>query len=1709
MRKSIVGILVLITAVSLVAWQHDKLTRFAITAFLAHSLGDAATLGDLRINGDRIELDNIVVTQRLQPVLTARRVTVLFSWRDLLPESRHRFGVRSLDVDHAHLTIRRFADGTSTIPVRAPTGPQPLRAPNATPLAMMLRVRQSSLTVIDDRDRAAQTVDHLTADGEINSQGRSQVVLSAIDSTDAKNTLRFRGAIDQRANFAAIDATMPHLSVIPLFDVFIGSQAIRFPGGVLKHLWFHAGAFTITNGLPSDLSYVLTTEVAQGKLVLPWLAEPITHIDGPITITDGILSLRNVVAVVARTPLVASGLLRFGHQAHIALRVDATGNLAQARNTLSYLRAIPIRGKATLALSLGGLLEAPHLAIRIVAESAHYGDFPLHALQANVAIENGTIIIARAHALYNNIPLSIHGVLTPGQQLQSEFAVHAATIGAHLDYLAQINPHQHITLDAVAHGSDLLFSGSALLHDTRGETVAFAQVWPDGRLRVAPLWVRTPKGSLAGGYTLDRRTMTSAAWLSTHHLAVNVASVPLPGLTLPNLPVTGRLDAVAALTTHKDKSAIAARLHLVGGQLGTLTSQDARAVVSGSLGLLAVDPISVTFPWGTFRGSGVVANERVLLGGIAHASLSRLPIQTNSPALTGVADGPVVVALDSQGVDVSTSGTTLRGSTVAGVPVTRLSGQVHFANGGIHIDQLLANAGGGSVVATGDGKLLAVAARDVNLSSLTGVGLLGATGQVSFFGTVDPANPSNADITASLTNGQVAGYAMAGTAQLGIRGSQLHVRNGLGRLDGLATAFDGQLWGLGRGAPSYDFTTHIAAADLSNVADALGYRASNLTGTFRSDLHVTGRGLDALVAGPVVIPISNVLGQSIHNARGTLIANSEGVTVTDGTLRVGSTNAQFYALSHQTASALSLIAPSADLSDFNDLFDTGDTLAGKGSLDVSFVSAQQHLSTDGTINIHHFRFRRFPFGHTAAHWSSFRNTIDGALTVDGKHGHFAANGALTVAPTARVERILGLARYDASLHVRGLDVSLYRTLVGAPMLPLLGSLDGNVTARGRLPDLGLAANAVLSHGSFGATPIDQLSFSLSGTGERISISQARLNAVGLDAAAVGSFGWQPKSSLALSVAIHAAHINDVVERITHQVLPVSGAIDSTLLVGGTMEAPKYSGAVDAHDLNIYGVKVPSLVGSAALTGSKLELRDLEADFGKQGSIVLAGVLPLRLSPFSLGGAAEPLSFDLAVGHLTPEVFAPLLGSHTSLGGTLDGHIGLAGRVGSPTAIGQLRLSNGSYVGPYNATSVGKVDATLNLAGTTVALPAFRAMVGGGLVTGHGTIDLGKGLNDPARLSYKAFLVARGARVDINGIGRGSVDANLALRHAASSTLPTLDGDATITDAAVPFAAFLAPSASTGAPPPYNAALNLALHAGQNVRVVGNGYGAGLDIAGRGNVDLRGTIANPTLEGSFIATSGTLTYLDRAFNVVRAKVAFSPKRGLIPTLDAAAQTHVTDTSGGSNLFGSTEITVSVTGPIDNLNVDLQSSPPGYTRDQLLALLTPLGGLAGVGRATGLGGSNGTTIGQEAFNLVNAQFGSALLAPLSNAIGKSLGIGNVGLSFDYFGNVSFTVHRPIGRGFSASYSSTYGLISTQTIGLEYAPTPSTIAELAFYTQRVASSISTGLRTTTIGPNGSLVIPAQSGSGFSFTLRRLFGWGRSRKEPTPPKRTGPTGS
>ena len=153
------------------------------------------------------------------------------------------------------------------------------------------------------------------------------------------------------------------------------------------------------------------------------------------------------------------------------------------------------------------------------------------------------------------------------------------------------------------------------------------------------------------------------------------------------------------------------------------------------------------------------------------------------------------------------------------------------------------------------------------------------------------------------------------------------------------------------------------------------------------------------------------------------------------------------------------------------------------------------------------------------------------------------------------------------------------------------------------------------------------------------------------------------------------------------------------------------------------------------------------------------------------------------------------------------------------------------------------------------------------------------------------------------------------------------------------------------------------------------------------------------------------------------------------------------------------------------------------------ITPFGAVSPIPNVA-LQQRSSITVGQEAFNLLNAQFTAGLLSPLETTLGQGLGLSSINLTLGYYGNVGFTASRLLGKYVSAVYAVTFGIPQTQSFGLTVEPNPETTAALNFFVQTGPTKlfqVPTG--PTGFGAGYLATEPLVGNSGFSLTYQRHF--------------------
>ncbi|HTA38467.1 MAG TPA: translocation/assembly module TamB domain-containing protein [Candidatus Acidoferrales bacterium] len=1747
-KRFVIGLVAAVLAIGIVIAKRHELVHFAAQTGVSLATGYTFNYTDQLIGGDHSALIDVHVSRNGYPVLDARRIDVWYSLRDLLPGSSHRFGLTGVAIDGAKLTVVHFKDGTYNIdipqgkPSVTPTLPLPV---NPVPVRFTLRMENAQMELVEPYAYDASAKDVKIHDFNVTANIDSSKITGygargAFFEHNQNEPFTIAGKIDSIRGYAMHHAKARFFPLRALANYFSDTAALKIIAGRARNFDARVYSLDVQPNLPSAYHVNLQLDLAGAKMVFQAIAAPIENIRGHLELVDNDVFVRGMTAELAGVPMRMTGGLYdlssdLTGSAQLRLGVDGTGELSKLRNAFTFTQKEQISGVMSLGVLVQGPLDNPMIVAHGHAVTARYRAMPLNDVDASIIYRDGKVGIVPLLARYAGTNVTVRGTLdVSGKKLISDIAVHADVAAQHLPYLDELLANEPLVFDAVATGSDLLFHVNGAFASARGtERVAgLVTLDPNGTGRVVPFWLHTERGNLDGGYVIDRPSGSSAFWAVGSNLTLHAPSQKaFPGIDLPVIPkIDGQIASFTAAGGGSGKNVEIAgtfegrRMAFAGVPFDAI-----HAAFGGTMDGAAVNLLQASGPWGRFDGNGAFSGQAFVARGHYRGTLDGLqPFLGKDIPGHGPVEGTAGIEVVGSRIIVQGQDLRMPGATLRGVPISRASITLAVDGDTLDVYSAHATAAGGDIVAAGrystaahpppgGARSLSLVAMNLDAAQLHGIGLPIDSGRLTATGNLAAGAPlPTYHGGVSIAHGSMQHYAISGNADVDLAGDGVHLGRTIGALGSTYAYVDGRIDTLSSGEPTYGLNATIPAGNVAATLHALSYPNYMTQGSFNAKLHVGGRGSDPRIDGAIGVPGGNVNGLPFVDVTGDLAASVAGVSFHHGRVQIGTTRLHFTAIAQQGENAFHVASDRADLSDFNNFFDTGDTLDGNGTLRLGAFVRPDRINTSGNIDIRKFRYRNLPIGDTRAAWSSQRNNVTGDIAIGGDEGAMKLKGTIGVVPSADIGPLLTRSHYDLSGSVENLDLSLWVPALGFQSVPITGRASGEATLNGRYPALTMRGDARIDGGTLGPLTLDTAKIALHSNGTRVTIDSSQLVTPGLQASAAGSFGLKPADKLDLQV--HAA--TDDLPRLVYQLarvhVPVTGSFESTLQIAGTMHTPSLSAGFDATDVQAYGISVASAFGEVKLRGTTLVLSDAGASFAK-GEATLAGSLPLELSPLRVGPADQPISFDVDLLNVDPAFMDVLLGSNTKLGGTIDGHMGISGKVGAPEIRGHMSLENGSYTSDLERTPIVGATATLTFNRTSAQFTRLFARLGNGTVSGAGSMQFPDGFSSTGNLAFDVNAHAKGAQLDIPAYGKGTLDADVTLKKRPAQTA-LLSGAVALSNAALPFSSFLqaAQSGAGNAGPPLPLAFDLQASAGKNVRVRGSGYGAGLDIGAAGSVKLGGTLAAPTLAGTITSTGGTLTYFDKAFRVQNGNVTFDPADGVLPNIHAVAVANVNnpDPDKARNPYGTADITIAVDGPIEGLKISFTSQPAGYTQDQIIALLAPFGGLIAnsafnnsnpyavqsPGGFTPLGAVNmlppgvyqqrgaTLTVGQEAFNILNAQFAAGLLSPVENALGQGLGLSSVNLTLGYYGSVGFKASRELTKTLSAIYGVTFGIPQVQTFGLQYSPSINTSASFNIFTQTGGARL---FQTTGGYYNGSqqfvLGQPIQGGNGFSVQLTR----------------------
>jgi len=1499
---------------------------------------------------------------------------------------------------------------------------------------------------------------------------------------------------NDQTKFAQATLTCAPISFAPIVDGIVASPAFQIEDGVIDRVRLRAFSIGYDPHAGPQWQVSGSGELSGGRFrVLP-LTVPVENVSGRLAFAGGHLATAMLHGSIEGAPVTIQGGLRLLGGVSLALAVQSRQSLDRLKRAFAFSKGLDVAGPLDLALRVDGPPNTVDVAGEYsAADELAYTGLPVTGVSGTVYYEAGHVTIPTFRGHYAGSSVWVEGDIDLTTAAASgTFDVLATMPAQQLPIAANVNPDGTARAFATFNGPLGALEGSGFSEIAGGNGTTMRAVVSAGpkQFAIGPMLVADRKGGeFYGSFFVDRtapvRTIRGEIVARSASVHLDSGSHWLPGIdeTSPiSLPAVDGTIAGTVLVAGDERAPTilidtsADGLIVSGARLGHVV-----LVAGGSGGHVRIASISVAGADADLHATGFASvspkNGRyaALLRGDGRADLRALGVPAQA-GLRGTAAGAFSAAFAERHWTVALRATSSDAS-VAGVRMKSLDASLGGGGGDVTtvyagllaIDGGVVSAMGSVPAATRHEGELRVWTDGIDLKSAAPAGSAVRSGRAvavaRISGTFGAPVITGA---ASVAGGDVNGRPIAGDVDVDYRGNRLVASNGRIAVDGGSAHVSGTLTGLGPGLPVRDAVLSMDASlrdgDLKAIAGGYIPATLDMRGMLAASLHVTGTVGAPRANGYVDADGGTLQGVTFEDLHGSVAASSSAVQVSGGSIALGSSRFAFSGSVSSRAVDIHASSSNVDFADFNDFFAGYDTLEGSGFGEIAFESTRTGVQGFGRFDVKDASVVGFPLGTVKADFSTRTDQLLGHLRQYGEAGTSDLRGSVTFAPRPNAVVDFRSARYDVSGSVRGADLGRIAPLFGRQDLGLSGLIDVDGSLRGQLRSPTGHADFNIRDGHIGKIAINSGSASLDTDGKIFSVRNAALALPFAHLSGGGTIG--PGKRISASVGVDASDLGTIVA-LAGRPGVASGSALATVGISGTMAAPHIATTIVSGRGSALGVGFDKVSGKVAYAPGEVDIADAELDLaGDRGVITIGGTLPLQLQPFGLGPKEKRVDLTIAAKAVNVSAFDPLTHGMASFTGTLDASGNLSGTAGRPQVTGSARLRGGSVVSQFETVPADNLDADLSLARDTLTLTRLRGNLGRGAIAGRGSIHIvpAVGLLNVAGLQYWTRLDFRDAQINVPGWTSGSVNGNLRLTK--SGTVPYLSGDLSLDDGVVPFAAIYrlasgygsgpAPEAgplpgvpelrpghivvyggsvfggggpyvlgalagSTPAPktltlPSVDLAINA--RAGRNMRV----HGGAIDLTAGGGVLVGGNLHALTLAGSFTSTRGQIGYFDTNFRLVRGTVTFDPVEGLLPVLDVRAIT---------NLNGA-EITLTVTGRVDNLQTEL-SSNPSMSRDEIIATLLHAPQVASVFGA--VPGQAQSTLYNEAQSYFNAQLSRSLLFPVESLLAQTINVEQISLIYDQQGKVDVEVRKLITPTVYAIYRSSLSVPVTQTAGVAY--------------------------------------------------------------------------
>jgi len=633
--------------------------------------------------------------------------------------------------------------------------------------------------------------------------------------------------------------------------------------------------------------------------------------------------------------------------------------------------------------------------------------------------------------------------------------------------------------------------------------------------------------------------------------------------------------------------------------------------------------------------------------------------------------------------------------------------------------------------------------------------------------------------------------------------------------------------------------------------------------------------------------------------------------------------------------------------------------------------------------------------------------------------------ASSVALSLHGMQISGNGGYDLQSkglhgHIEGKNLVLSKFVTFEKTRP---GIDGTLTlvadANGTPGRPGLKATAKLAGVVAGGQTLGDVSTEMHSDGSLLSYT-AESTLVGAKVNASGQTELTGNYQTKATMNVSGLDVGTVVALFSSSNVKAQSSMSGVVTVSGPLKTPtELSGTAELSNLDVMlqGVELKSAgplrlsLKSGIATLDQMHITGPDTDAQASGTVQVFGSDDPNGGKLNLKANGN---VSVAIAHtFDPDILSS---------GKIEFTIAAGGQMKKPSLTGNVKFDNVNAAMDGVPNGLSAMNGTLVFNEDRLEVQSLTATTGGGQIKIGGFLTYRNG--------FYADLTATGdvVRVRLYGLS-ATANTNLRLQGGMENLL--LSGNILVTRFGVgqdvDFAAFSS-AGGLSAPPEPGAATNkitLNVHVTSSPQLdFQNSYAK---LAGTVDLNIRGTVAAPSILGRIQITYGNATFAGTKYELQRGDIYFSNPVRIDPTIDIDATARVE----------TYDITVGLQGTMSNLKPTYRSEPPLSEAD-IFALLA-------LGRTQEEAQLYQEQEVQQGANpTTSALLGGALNATVSNRIGKLFGGGTVKIDPAFVGTLGnstarITVQKQLTRQLGVTYAQNVNSTAQPLLQGQYDLTP----------------------------------------------------------------------